>query len=425
MRYIRNRPVRYVIVSIAYLFFLHVLYTTSSTFAYMIHEIGPRYAHSLALALQKDYPELKQISSKSTFKELILFFTDLAERKGASYAFEILRRSELSQEIDIHLLGHAIGDVLYRKEGISGMKSCTPDFRNACSHSIVVGAFIERGEAALDDIYTACSVAPGGKAASSLCFHGLGHGVLVYAEYDMEKAAMLCNKINFFVDAVVERAECIGGAVMELTGGGFHDPEMWRAVRSRYLNKEDPLSLCRSVFIADESKYKCFMYITPFLVEALGSDPNKPSMSDIENAFQYCDTVPVSEPLNREMCFGGFAKYILASVFGRLILPETIYMVPDDILYQVHEWCMRAGDPEGSAACIRNAVTALYWDGRNDMADPIRFCAGISNKYQQQACFDHLMLLVGYYRDEEWYYRVFCREIPVLYQSQCKITLHL
>ncbi|MEZ4200776.1 MAG: hypothetical protein R3B69_04350 [Candidatus Paceibacterota bacterium] len=55
-------------------------------------------------------------------------------------------------------MGHAVGDILYEQEGISGMSICTHDFRNACSHTMVIGALIEFGTGAFPDIRDACHV---------------------------------------------------------------------------------------------------------------------------------------------------------------------------------------------------------------------------------------------------------------------------
>ena len=106
----------------------------------------------------------------------------------------MLKRASVPSGTDMHLLGHVVGDILYAQEGLKGIKTCTHDFRNACSHTIVVGLFSEQGEVALPKIAETCYQAPGGSGAYTMCFHGLGHGVLAYTGYDLTKAAQLCQK---------------------------------------------------------------------------------------------------------------------------------------------------------------------------------------------------------------------------------------
>src|SRR5260221_11164644 len=109
-----------------------------------------------------DYPEIENLADKKTFPELSAFFAQLARKKGAVYAYKVLNTALLPPNTDLHLLGHVVGDVLFRQEGLKGIQKCTQDFRNACSHSIVVGLFLQDGEKALSQIADVCRKAPGG-----------------------------------------------------------------------------------------------------------------------------------------------------------------------------------------------------------------------------------------------------------------------
>ena len=89
------------------------------------------------------YAEIEEIRAKqlSPFQELSSYFQDVAVKKGAGYAYDVLKRVSLPSNIDMHLMGHVVGDILYSQQGLAGMNACTHDFRNACSHTIVVGLF--------------------------------------------------------------------------------------------------------------------------------------------------------------------------------------------------------------------------------------------------------------------------------------------
>src|SRR3989338_10209532 len=139
---------------------------------------------------------------------------------------KIFKAAPLGPNIDLHLLGHAVGDELYKQEGLNGITICDNDFRNACSHSIVIGLFYDKGDGALSEISEACRKAPGGSGAYTMCFHGLGHGILAATGYDMGKTAEYCKKTDT-TTCKRESTECIGGSVMEIIGGGFHDREIW------------------------------------------------------------------------------------------------------------------------------------------------------------------------------------------------------
>lgn len=102
----------------------------------------------------------------TSFGEFAIYFKELAEERGAVHAFSVLRETQFPPNIDLHLLGHVVGDELYKQEKMDGMQYCTHDFRNACSHTIVIGALLEKGPVALDLVHDACRKARGDVAVS-------------------------------------------------------------------------------------------------------------------------------------------------------------------------------------------------------------------------------------------------------------------
>ncbi|MEK6901155.1 MAG: hypothetical protein AABX37_02335, partial [Nanoarchaeota archaeon] len=230
-----------------------------------------------------EYPEAKGLAEKNlSFAELKEYFTKLAKEKDSAYAFDVLKRAKLPANTDTHLLGHAVGDILYEQKGAQGIVVCTEDFRNACSHSIVVGLLSDKGEDALLEIDKACKEAPGGKGAYGMCYHGLGHGILAYSGYDEEKTVAICQK-------TAQVSQCISGSVMELISGGFHDRELWEKQRKKYLIPDEPLSLCEGDIIPSEAKWQCFSYLTPYLWEAVSANIGNPTEEDHKKAFALCE----------------------------------------------------------------------------------------------------------------------------------------
>ena len=94
-----------------------------------------------------DYSEVQSLQNKEmNFAELSKFFIALAKDKGGGYAYQALAYATMHAlippNIDTHLLGHVVGDELFKQKGLDGMRVCTDDMRNACSHSIVVGGLL-------------------------------------------------------------------------------------------------------------------------------------------------------------------------------------------------------------------------------------------------------------------------------------------
>ncbi len=371
-----------------------------------------------------NFPELGEIDNKNlNFDELSKYFSNLAEKKGGRYAFEVLKRAKLSPNIDLHLLGHGIGDVLYKQEGVNGITACTMDFRNACSHAIVIGLFGEKGDTALPEIAAACKKAPGGSGAYTMCFHGLGHGILAFEGYDMAKASAVCQKAGTAKYGYQESTQCISGTVMEIIGGGFHDRDIWRVQRKKYLNPNKPLALCQQSYIPNNAKYLCYDYLTPYLFEAAGANIGNPSSTDFEKAFKLCEQISLDDPIARDGCFGGFGKEFDGIVQGRDIRQDSINSISNDKLQEIYSWCLLANDQAGSNSCISQALNSLYWGGENDVNVSIRFCDLMDDSYFKSSCFKNLFNNVASYIKDNSYRQNFCAAVPSEFQDGCRSRL--
>lgn len=362
--------------------------------------------------------ESRQISS---FQDLSDYFKNLAEKEGARLAFEVLRFASLPPNTDLHLLGHVVGDVLYEQEGIGGIKICNNDFRNACSHSIVTGLFFDKGEAALAEISEACRQAPGGSGAYTMCFHGLGHGVLAAVDYDMAKSASYCEKTGAPDHGYNEASQCIGGMVMEIVGGGGHSKNIWEVQRKKYLNISDPLALCRSDFINDRARFMCYDYITPYLFEAVGSNLALPSAEDFKKSFPICNNINLKS--DRDACYGGFGKEFVGLVQARDIRRDAVESISDDQLSQIFEWCQLADNKEGQSACMISGANSLYWGGENSASIAIRYCGLISDSYFRGQCFSNLISVALFYNKDINYLESFCGQLPLSYQNDCQLKI--
>ncbi len=356
------------------------------------------------------------IPQLSSFEDASRYFRQLAQDKGAEYAFDVLRTFKFPGSIDMHLLGHVVGDILYKQRGLEGIKKCTQDFRNACSHSIVVGAFLEKGEEALESIAQVCRLAPGGRGAYAMCFHGLGHGILAYAKYNLEKAVDICEKTGSAQNQFGEPMECIGGTIMEMISGGFHNQSLWQKERKRYFTIHDPFSPCNRDFIPEEARSICYIYLTPWLWEAVGADMRNPTPVDFEKAFKLCDQLSFEY---RDVCYGGFGKEFVVLAKGRDIRIMTRENTSDVQLASIYQWCTLAHDEGGISSCLLSALNSLYWMGTNDRMIAIRFCEKGEEDAHRLSCFSSLIGLVDFYIQDSLYRREFCRELPEEYEAQC------
>lgn len=369
------------------------------------------------ISADNPFPEAATIARGATsFTVLADRFSELAKEKGGAYAFNVLKVATLPPHTDTHLLGHTIGDVFYSQAGIAGIADCTQDFRNACSHTIVIGALNEfgSGDSTRDLIDEACKQAPGGIGAYTMCYHGLGHGVLAYFGFDLQKTVAFCKKTGTPEYQDEQYAQCVGGAIMELLSGGGHDREQWLTAREQYLKKHDPLAPCNGTLIPEQAKLYCYLYLTPHLMEAADIDIGRPNPQEFTRALSYCERLPKLSR-EREACFGGFGKDFIGIAAARDI--RAIDRLDDSVYALTAAWCDFATVRDGTESCLRSALESVFWGGENDPAASFRFCA-VTPQHLTDRCFNDLAGIINHYLRGEtrahW-----CTELPESYRSQC------
>ena len=353
----------------------------------------------------------------SDFQELSVRFQELAKKKGALYAYDILRKADLPSNTDVHLLGHTVGDILYEQKGVSGVGYCTQEFRNACSHAIVIGALDEFGEGALPKIHDACKRAPGGSGAYTMCYHGLGHGVFAFFEYDIPKTIAFCKKMGTAEYHDEEYVQCVGGAIMELMGGGGHDRGHWLTSREKYLLKTDPLAPCSTSIIPEEAKGFCYTYITPHLFGFAGADMGNPQPNEFKAAFLYCDKISKTAPRQRLACFAGIGKELSLLAVARDT--RALLSASDDNLAQMRAWCSVAPHDEAYKDCTDSIVDSLFWGGENDVHLSTRYCS-LATGTEREECFDYLITIGMQYLKEANQREQFCAILPDDFGARCR-----
>lgn len=378
------------------------------------------YAGNWWLERGGSYREAATIGQVATFDELKDRFEKLAEEKGARYAFEVLRRAPVPPNTDMHLLGHTVGDKLFEQEGVEGIAVCTQEFRNACSHSIVIGALREEGEGALPKIRESCKEAPGGPGAYTMCFHGLGHGVFTFYDYEYEPTVGFCEKTGTDEYRNREAIECIGGSVMELMGGGGHDPDGLAHAQEEYLNPKDPLAPCFATFMPEYAQGICLTYLTPQLWRIAGIELGSPNPELFGKAFAYCDRIPASKAHLRAACYGGFGKEFVPLTAARDI--RAVDKLSEENMRTVIAWCEKAEVEDGIASCIGDALSSLFWGGENDPEASFRFCSLQEvDTPGYSACYERLGGAIRSYVVDAEVRRAQCARIPERFRTLCSL----
>ncbi len=391
-------------------------------------KIGAGLAAALAIVLAitfsvthvaaGQFPEAATIGQNVTsFQELTDRFQTLAREKGAVYAYDVLRIAPVPPGTDLHLLGHSVGDILYQQEGIDGIKECTQDFRNACSHSIVIGTLNEfgSGETTIEKIRAACKLAPGGTGAYTMCFHGLGHGVFAYFGYDMPKAVAFCKRLGTPEYGDQEFTQCVGGMIMELIDGGGHDHDLWTVANGKYLDPKDPLAPCDTSLIPDEAKSFCYMYLTPHLFSAAGAELASPDPSTFPKAFSYC--TPIRDASLRDVCYSSFGKEFVPLAGARDI--RSVDAFSNDQYRLAIQWCMMAPGEKAQEDCLSQALASVFWGGENNPQASFRFCSLTPTGDIQDDCYKQLGTNIASFTQGDQRTQL-CEQLPADDVESCK-----
>ena len=269
-----------------------------------------------------------------------------------------------------------------------------------------------------DNVNYVCKLAPGGSGAYTMCFHGFGHGVLAYAEYEVPDAVELCQRVGTQEFGNEEANQCVGGAIMEMRGG-IHDPELWALKKDKYLDNSNPLKMCQSDYMPESAKGFCYTYITPFIFDSAQIVSDGSAEDLYKNSFAFCDQI--SEDEYRNICYGGHGKEFLVLVQNRDI--RNVDEVTNKQLQKAIDWCLLASSAEGETACLLEIQNSLYWGGENDFRTSIRYCSLIESETIKSSCFDRFYENVLMYRNINEENNQICDAVPVQYAKSCSAVL--
>lgn len=370
------------------------------------------------------YFEVQELSRISwNEEEYTSYFSNLAQEKGALYAYEVLRRVELPAGVNVHSVAHPVGYILFEEKGISGIYDCTEEFRSACAHAILIQALTEGGQAAKGDIVQACANAPGGKGAYAMCFHGIGHGIVASSGYDFKSAVTQCTELPEVVDAPVGHRfmnaseECIGGAVMEMLQGD-HDKDEWEQAVSLYLPVDSPFRPCIDEYVPADLRLACLSSLTQRLFGAAGVSEDLPLPETYPEAMSVCASALTED--DRTACYGGFGKEFV--FFATQFDSGDVNTLSEEALVNIHEWCGFAKDSAGVSRCISIAGDTLFWAGQNDSRPAVQFCAGASEAGRAD-CYGNLIENFRYFLRGDEKIQEACALLPSMYHERCTAEL--
>lgn len=366
------------------------------------------------------FPEASTIGAgQPSFDEILQRFRELAEEKGAQYAFDVLRVAQLPVGTDVHLTSHEIGHVLYTQQGVNGMSVCTQEFGNGCSHSLVIDALHELGDgpSTLALVDGACRKAAGGDGAYTMCYHGFGHGVFAYYGYTFPKTIALCEKTGTDDRGNIQAKECIGGAVMELLSGGGHDRDAWTDANKTYFSASDPLAPCNTDTIPEFAKSYCYVYLSPHYMSYQGATMERYTDEQLTNGMKICEVLPFGA--ERSACIGGFGKDFAGIIGNHDLRKKDAGEYSDDQLREVDRLCGHAPAHNDVLACTSYALSTFFWGGAANPDISVRYCGFVSDGAARTYCFNNLADNIARFVTDSKGRRDRCDGLPAEFELRC------
>lgn len=254
---------------------------------------------------------------------------------------------------ECHDAAHKIGRFSYRIFGENGFTLSLPDCQSGVTHGLMEEFFKERGTDALRDSLE--SICPqGNEFLRGQCFHGIGHGLLGWTDYDLPYALALCDELP--VEAA--RSPCRSGVFMEnrlglLARGGSH--------ASAYLS-DDPQFPCSVV--KDHQKPECYFGQADHMARLFSGDFAKVSAA--------CENAPSAY---QELCFNGMGRTVFA--FEEYDASAAIAA------------CSRAHATQNQVACVAGAVQETFWVP-GEQEEGLAFCAQEMPEHLKDSCYGML-----------------------------------
>jgi mono/diheme cytochrome c family protein len=223
---------------------------------------------SAATAAQFTPDETRLEDCEGRFSCLEQAFGNLSYEEGPKSALaEFDRRMAADPEIErnCHRIAHMMGAAaLVRFDGrvgksfAEGSASCWSGYY----HGILERAFADVAPDELGAVSRdLCAEADVRRTAfiAYQCVHGLGHGLMLYTNYDLPHSLEVCDELATQWD----QTSCTGGVFMENISSSY-------GIKSKWLRDDDPIYPCQTV--AERHKLYCYLMVTSRILPLVGYD---------------------------------------------------------------------------------------------------------------------------------------------------------
>ncbi len=291
----------------------------------------------------------------------------------------ILHLNSLDSKLgDCHQTAHHAGRLAFELLGNDVFKDCSIECHSGCYHGAIESFFKEHGTT---DIPSTLNVICGenlNEFAGHQCFHGIGHGLTAFFDYEIYNALELCDQLNR------GQRSCYSGVFMENIVGSLAEGH-----KTKYLN-DDPQYPCSAV--DDKYKTDCYFFQTARMKELLKGNYTLIS--------QACGEAPAEYQL---FCFESMGRDISGDNNEN---PEKSIAL-----------CQTAPPGGNRISCLKGAVQDTLWDP-SGQDNAMHFCHLLTDPDEKTMCYETIFYRATMIFTQESL-KTFCLKAEEAYQRDC------
>lgn len=297
--------------------------------------------------------------------------------------------NELSAKFgSCHNVAHKAGRYAYEIYNEEAFRSCGSECHSGCYHGAAEAYFKDHGTADLAKNLNLLCNSELNEFFTHQCIHGIGHGLMAWADYDLPESLKSCDLLSQRQDS------CWTGVFMENIVGGLAESDTNKNGDTDHFTKylsDDPQYPCNIV----EDKYKgaCYFLQTSRMMQLFNGDFKR-----------IADTCSKAEKPYRDSCFASM---------GRDVGGSNAHNPKGSIAA-----CSNAPEGNYRLLCLLGAVQDSLWDPAGQ-DDAITFCKLLTNKKEKDGCYQNIFARATEIFTSNKDLKIFCSKAESGYQSMC------
>ena len=353
----------------------------------------------VALGSEPDPAEPAQRGPELTLEERTRLFTDsiyleeFTRQYGPEIAVAVLSESQPATGKDCHYTSHTAGRIAYELYGPQAFSVVGHLCQSGAMHSVVEAVLRDHGTDDLGtDVNAWCENAHRAFFRHN-CIHGIGHGLLVWVDYELPEALELCDRLPNEED----RYSCHGGVFMENVRDVLEPTMVMHEQHpERYLRADDPHYPCD--VLEERHLAACYFYQSSVMFEHYGAK--------FEPVAQECAAL---EESLASWCFRSMGRD----------LGHQLRENPQGVI----DMCSLGPELTNRLDCLEEAVQHRFWEtyGADWVLD---FCGRLQGADEDERCYWKIAQRATELYETPEEFRQFCARFETGYTWLCDFVLY-